>query len=444
MRHPDHFLKLSVIISLLLPAAAYAQYPGAELEINSSNGVYAVGDSIKVWADITPESASVLEFCVEKNMNLIIKTETLELTAGRHLLYADICREPAHYVFMISKGKGKPETETTSTVGAIVSPEKFRSGYQAPKDLRKFWDGQIAKMRQMPLTVKERPAPKGKDDQTGMTCLDIEIPMPEGNPVRAYLAYPSGAGEKSLPIVIYAHAAGVKGGWCQCSIDDAIRDARKGNGAIALDINAHGMLNGQPQSYYEELEAGELKDYSTREFTGHEEFYFRLMYLRLVRALDYLVTLPQWDGKRVAIYGESQGGAQSAALAGMDERVTAALLRVPAFIDVAGTLDGRRGPWPRTYGKKARELEKELPYYDGACLLSLTKAKLYIEAGLVDYTCPPGCLSAGYNNAGSKDKTIVFFPYRPHHSAKMSREKQKRWEKEIYEPREKWLDDYLK
>ena len=49
-----------------------------------------------------------------------------------------------------------------------------------------------------------------------------------------------------------------------------------------------------------------------------------------------------------------------------------------------------------------------------ALLLSMTKASLFIEGGLVDTTCPPSCVVAGYNNAATEDKTLVLFPYRPH------------------------------
>lgn len=432
-------------LCLLLAASAHDQYHGANLEINSKDGVYAVGDSIKVWANVNPYFETALEFTVERNMLSVESREILNLKGGRHLVYADICREPGvHYVFMIGQSGGKPGSDKTSAVGAIVAPESFRAGYVAPKYIRKFWDKQIATMRKMPLEAIVKPAPQEKADQKGFKCFSIEIPMPEGNPVRAYLAYPENAEPKSLPIVIRAHAAGVKGLWCRSSIDKTMEDAARGGGAIALDINAHGMLNDQPQSYYDDLDAGELHKYSMREFTGHKNFYFRLMYLRMVRALDYLVTLPEWDGERVAVYGESQGGAQSAALAGIDPRVTAVSLRVPAFIDVAGWLDDRRGSWPATYGRKAQELAGKLPYYDGACLLTLTKAKIFFEAGLVDYTCPPGCVAAGYNNTGSEDKTIVFFPYRPHTTGKMDKNVLGRWRKEIMVPREKWLNDYLK
>lgn len=433
----------ALIIALLLPLAAHAQYPGAQLEINKTDGVYEVGDSIKVWATVFEGCSPVLEFTVQKNMKTQLSSKAVTLKEGRHLLYADVCQEPAHYVYMLGIPGTKKAGEKASAVGAIVSHESFRAGYAAPKDLKKFWDKQIAKMRKMPLTVESKPAPQEKHDQTGYTCLDIEIPMPEGNPVRAYLVYPTDAADKSLPIVIRAHAAGVKGQWCRCSTDKTIDDAKRGGGAIALDINAHGMLNGQPQSYYDDLDSGELLKYSSRDFSGHEDFYFRLMYLRLVRAIDYLVTLPQWDGKRIAIYGESQGGAQSAALAGIDNRITAASLRVPAFMDVAASFDERAGSWPQAYGRRAEELIDVLPYYDAACLLTLTKARLFFEAGLIDYTCPPACVAAGYNNAPVADKTIVFFPYRPHSTGPMDKRFAQRWRDEIMTPREKWLNDYL-
>ena len=435
---------ITITFALAVSICAHAQYPGAQLEINSRTGTYEIGDSIKVWATVFEGCSPVLEFTVQKNMLKELSRKTVTLNTGKHLVYAERCQEPAHYVYMLGTPGTKRAGDKASVVGAIVSYDNFRSGYAAPKDLRKFWDKQIAKMRKMPLTVESKPTPQEKYSLDGYTCLDIEIPMPEGNPVRAYLVYPSDAQDKSLPIVIRAHAAGVKGQWCQCSVDQAIKDAKRGGGAIALDINAHGMLNGQPQSYYDDLDAGELHKYSTRDFTGHEDFYFRLMYLRLVRAIDYLVTLPQWDGERIAILGESQGGAQAAALAGIDKRITAASLRVPAFMDVAARFDERAGSWPQAYGRKAEEHINILPYYDAACLLTLTKAKLFFEAGLVDYTCPPACVAAGYNNAPVADKTIVFFPYRPHTTGPMDKRFSQRWRDEIMTPREQWLNDYLK
>ena len=39
-----------------------------------------------------------------------------------------------------------------------------------------------------------------------------------------------------------------------------------GKGAMCFDLNAHGMLNGQPDEYYNNLETGELKGYFFHRF----------------------------------------------------------------------------------------------------------------------------------------------------------------------------------
>ena len=435
------FLICILMAWAVAPLSSFAQYTAAVLEINSKDGVYAVGDSIKVWANLTPECESVQEFTVQEDMLHDILKQEMRLGPGRHLVYAGVCSKPVNYVFTFGKPGADRDYKKASIVGAIVAPETMRPGYKAPKDLRKFWDNQLKKMRKMPIESRLTPVPQ--EYNPDIVCFDLEIPMPEGAPVRGYVAYPKNADLKTLPILIMAHAAGVKGGWCQCKVETTVKNASRGKGTIALDINAHGMLNGQPQQYYDSLEANELKGYSSWDFTGHKDFYFRLMYLRMVRALDYAVSLPQWDGERVFVYGESQGGAQAAALAGIDSRVTAVNLRVPAFIDVAGLYQNRKGSWPGKYSADPKKYAKVVPYYDGALLLSMSKAKMFVEAGLVDYTCPPSCVAAGFNNAASTDKTIVFFPYRPHHEDRMPKDMRKRWREEVKAPREKFREDYL-
>ena len=445
--HSNNSMKrffISALLCLALaPFTTYAQYTAALLEINSKDGVYAVGDSIKVWVNVTSECGAVQEFTVQEDMLHDILKQDLRLQVGRHLLYADVCTKPVNYVFSFGEPGADRNYKKTSLVGAIVAPETMTPGYEAPKDLRKFWDKQLKNLRKSTLKCKMTPVPQKEVNNPDIACFDIEIPMPEGAPVRAYIAYPKEAKLRSLPIVIMAHGAGVKGEWCKCDVERTVKNAARGNGTISIDINAHGMLNGQPQKYYDDLEENVLKNYSSWDFTGHKDFYFRLMYLRMVRMLDYAATLPQWDQKRVFVYGESQGGAQAAALAGIDSRVTAVNLRVPAFIDVAGLYQNRKGSWPGKYSADPKKYSKVIPYYDGALLLSMTNAKLFVEAGLVDYTCPPSCVSAGFNNAGSTDKTIIFFPYRPHHENRMPKEIRQRWKEDVKNPREKFREDYI-
>ena len=217
---------------------------------------------------------------------------------------------------------------------------------------------------------------------------------------------------------------------------------------FGADARAEGGENGQNHKGLITIDRKYKKDafYAYKAWLSDEPFVHLCSkrYIDRIEDMTKVTVYSNLPSVELFANGESQGGAQSAALAGIDPRVTAVSLRVPAFIDVAGWLDDRRGSWPATYGRRAQELAGKLPYYDGACLLTLTKAKIFFEAGLVDYTCPPGCVAAGYNNAGSEDKTIVFFPYRPHTTGKMDKNVLGRWRKEIMAPREKWLNDYLK
>ena len=170
------------------------------------------------------------------------------------------------------------------------------------------------------------------------------------------------------------------------------------------------------------------------------------MYLRLVRALDYLCTLKEWDGKRVLVMGESQGGGQALALAGLDSRVDAVVAIVPALTDLGGAIDGlRRCGWP--YNKRpmvpiSPRAAEILPYFDAALHMKYFTGRLYVEAGLVDMTCNPACITAGYNNCQTSSRTIDYFPYRPHNGIAECYKKE--WETQVLANRVKFIKDYLK
>ena len=92
----------------------------------------------------------------------------------------------------------------------------------------------------------------------GSECFDTEIPCVPPRPVSGYFARPAGAAPQSLPAILLVHGAGVR----SSSLGGAAGSAKRYN-ALAMDINAHGIANGRPESFYQDLAAGELKDYRT-------------------------------------------------------------------------------------------------------------------------------------------------------------------------------------
>jgi cephalosporin-C deacetylase-like acetyl esterase len=214
-------------------------------------------------------------------------------------------------------------------------------------------------------------------------------------------------------------------------------------GALCFDLNAHGMLDDQTESYYEDLEKGDLKTYWLQGLTNRDEVYFRGMYLRLLRTIDFLTTQPEWDGKRILVIGESQGGGQALVAAGLDPRVSAVVAIVPAMCDWFGSLEGRMGGWPQPFESDSlkKEMRKALPYFDAANILKDSKASIYAEIGLIDMVCPSTSVYAALNQAKGQ-KFIYAVPYRPHHQPEGALAKT--WEKDFYKTREAFIQNYLK
>ena len=69
----------------------------------------------------------------------------------------------------------------------------------------------------------------------------------------------------------------------------------------------------------------------------------------MVRANDFLTSLPQWDGRNLGVTGGSQGGALAIVTAGLDRRVTRLAALLSGALDVTGYLKERAGPRPHMF-----------------------------------------------------------------------------------------------
>ncbi len=417
------------------------------LTINSRDGVFAKGDTIKIYGQLTEQFSKPLAMSIYDGGTRYYGTRKespvripLDLTTEPKLIFSAVYQQPKAIMLSVAA-----DEKSSSMIGFMVAPEEMRPGYEIPADFMAYWDNQKAELRKSkPEVTLKKMKINDKEDAKRFEAYGIEISMPEGNPVRGFLVKPRKAAKGSLPIFLNVHSAGVSGYWCHASVEDAVRYAKSGNGCIAIDINAHGYPEGLPKEYYVDLEQNELKDYSSRPLVDKESFYFRLMFLREVRAMDYVCSLPEWDGRRVLVQGESQGGGQAEAIAGLDSRITAVVANVPALTDLGGFLDNRQSGWPAPYEKDAAtELGKSiLPYFDGALFLQFTKAKLFMVSGMIDETCHPGGVHAAYNVSTSPDKQIHPYPYRWHSGTNKPFDKE--WNETIGKARQNFINDHLK
>ena len=431
--------RLCAVIFLLWASLSPSLAQSYRLTLSKQSGVYQKGERalVSCHADAVP----VDSLLVRVHYNNRVGREFRILPASQDFVVLDERVDSTCAVMVdMKEDAGKPVS-----IGFVVSPEEFRAGYDEPADLMAYWDNLKKQLRALPMQVKTVALDVPSQYQGKYVCQDVEINCLGPAPVRAYMAKPAKAKKRSLPIIILCRAAGVSGNWCRCQVGECVGNAALGNGALSLDINAHGMLNGQTDDYYRTLENGLLRNYYEHNAADRETYYFRGMYLRLLRAIEYMTRQPEWDGKRILVIGESQGGGQAVAAAGLDSRVSAVVLNVPAMQDLGGARVGRRSGWPQpieSHQQASQEmLDATLPYFDGAQLIRHSQAEIYCEIGLIDTTCPPSAVWASLNGAPGR-KTINCVPYRTH--AWPSGTWRQHWDKNYYHPRLAFIENYLK
>lgn len=428
-------MKRCLFASILILSCYQLVIQSQDITLQQTNktGIYTKGQKITVTAS-TDNYVDTLHIKVFKNNNQLLVQKNIITGKDSLLIYEGSFADPCSIIVEASMKR------VSTSLGMVVDPEKLKPGNRCPGDFQSYWTKLKKSLSAMPLDIK-RAAVLGTDSDNGYTCEDIELNCLGPKPVHGYFARPEKAAPGSLPIVLLVHAAGVKGSWCRSEPGNALKYAKKGT--LCFDLNAHGMLNDQPESYYEDLENGELKGYWLQGLSNRDDVYFRGMYLRLIRTIDFLTKQPEWDGKRILVIGESQGGGQALIAAGLDQRVSAVVAIVPAMCDWFGSLSKRMGGWPQPLESNAskKEMLKSLPYFDAANILKGSKAIIYTEIGLIDMTCPSTSVYAAVNQAKGQ-KIIYPVPYRPHHQP--AGVLAKTWEETVYKPRELFINNYLK
>ena len=200
-----------------------------------------------------------------------------------------------------------PQDKPLATLGAAVAPQRFEPSVPRPADFDAFWESKLTALREVPIDPVLTPVPSQVQDvDLSMLRLDSL-----GSHVQAYIAKPHRTG-KFPALVIYQYA-GVY------ALQPETVTSRAKDGWLALDVDSHDMPPDQA--------TGPPHNYQAVGNTDRETSYFLNMYLRDTRAIDYITTRPDWDGKTIVVMGTSMGGQQSLVTAALNSnRVTAVIV----------------------------------------------------------------------------------------------------------------------
>ena len=281
---------------------------------------------------------------------------------------------------------------------AAYAPERIEPAVESPADFDAFWAEAKEALAKLPVDARLTPKPElstGKVDVFHVSLQNVGSDAKGASRFYGILAVPKAEGR--FPALMNPPGAGARP--YRGLVDVAER------GYITLQVGIHGIPVDLPQEVYDGLLAGAFntgRGYAAFNLDDRDRYYYRRVYLGCLRANDFLVSHPKWDGKNLTVTGGSQGGALTITTAGLDPRVTALAPYYPALSDMAGYLKGRAGGWPHIFrdekeGHRTPAKIRTASYYDVVNFARRVKAPGLYSWGWNDEVCPPTSTHAVYN-----------------------------------------------
>jgi cephalosporin-C deacetylase len=282
---------------------------------------------------------------------------------------------------------------------AAFDPEKIEPTVKNPSDFDSFWNNAIAEARKINLDPRITLMPERCTSDANVFQISFQNEAP-GSRIYGILAIPKKPGK--YPAILRVPGAGIR------PYNGDSKTA--GFGFITLEIGIHGIpVNLDPQ-VYDNLMNGALSSYWSVKMNDRDKFYYKRVYLGCVRAVDFIFSLPEFNGSDIAVTGGSQGGALTIVTAGLDKRIKYMAGLFPAMCDHTGYLYKRAGGWPhyfRDAEPKPGELET-LGYYDVVNFARRVSAPGLYVWGYNDITCPPTSMYSAYNVITAPKELVIF------------------------------------
>lgn len=314
----------------------------------------------------------------------------LDLTEGSVSINAGTMNEPGFlrcWVYAEVDGRKYQGYAT-----AAFAPEEIKPTTTMPTDFVAFWDSALAGARSLPLDAKMTHIPDLSSIDVNVYEVSFQNDRP-GSRMYGILSVPAAPGK--YPALLQVPGAGIR----PYSAD--VTTARKG--IISLVIGIHGIpVTLDPEVYFN-LASGALGGYPAFNLDDKDAYYYKRVFVGCVRAIDFLFSLPEFDGERIGVHGGSQGGALAIVTAALDPRIDVLASTYPALCDHTGYLNGRAGGWPHLFAQQSKpseQLSEKIEasrYYDVVNFARLVQAKGFYTWGFNDTVCPPTSMFSAYN-----------------------------------------------
>ena len=395
------YLVLFAFVFTILPVSA--QIRGNNIVVivspDHKDWNYKVGEKATFSVQVLKSSTLVDNVQVDYEAGPDMYPDTKKSTTLKDgtMKYTATMNKPGFYRFKVKAHVGGKEYVGLST--AAFSPEKLQPYAQCPKDFDDFWQKALDEARNNDLNPTKTLLPERCTKDVNVYEVSF-VNNRWGSRIYGILCVPVKSGK--YPALLRVPGAGVR------PYSGDVYTASKG--AITLEIGVHGIPVTMEQNVYDRLLDGALNGYWDSNVNDPNKNAYKRIVTGAVRSVDYIASLPEWDGKIIGVTGASQGGFLSIAVAALDKRITFMGAVHDAMCDYEAELHQVAGGWPHyfLYEKADNKKVEGGRYYDGVNFARRLTCDCWFSFGYNDEVVPPTSSYGTYNIVTAPKKLSVY------------------------------------
>lgn len=398
----------SILVLIFLCSSVLAQPAEQLVKIavspDHADWKYKLGEqvvfSVQVLKEHVPVQGVKISYQYGPERMKPVKEEALQLKDGTIRIQAGTMQTPGFLRCIVTAEHGGKQYKQMATVA--FAEEQIQPTVIKPSDFDAFWEKAKQELAQLSVDAKLTLLPERSSALTNV--YHVSIQNYGASRLYGMLCVPKKEGK--YPAVLQVPGAGIR----PYNPDLELAD----KGVIVFTIGIHGIPVNLDPSVYNDLNNGALKGYFFFNADHKDRYYYKRVYLGCIRSVDFIYSLPQFNGTTVGVSGNSQGGALSIVTAALDERVKFLAAVHPALSDLTGYHFNRAGGWPHFYAEanawfsNTSRVKETLPYYDVVNFAGRIKVKGFYTWGFNDDVCPPTSMYAAYNMITAPKQLSLF------------------------------------
>ena len=372
---------------------------------NHPDSYYAIGQqaTLRIVAREggVPLQGTWVRYKVGPEMLLPAAYDSTAFVGGEATIVMGTMQQPGflacQYEFRTADGKTWKDL-----VKVAYAPEQIKTLTPLPADFNQFWQTALKEARKVPFEAEYRDIPDATNDQF-VTKL-VRLRVGKNKWMQGYLTMPIANSQQPIanspkyPVVLCPPGAG--------SQKIYPSDYFPKEGCIYMKIEIHDNDQLMPDDAYNRMRQEKCDGYMRRGMASRDTYYYKEVYVGCARVLDFLCSLPEWDGKNAIVTGGSQGGALTIVTAALNEKTTLCAPFYPALCDLTGFLHQRAGGWPKFFSSWNKDSQVDIPqdqavqtlqYYDVVNFARQLCVPTFMSWGYNDDTCSPTSVWAAWN-----------------------------------------------